>query len=199
MDNKRFVKYLNKINACEEAVKLVKSHGGTSSECWNDCERGDWMAWLTAKTKGITRRQLVGALADCATLSLKCYEAKYPDDKRVRECINTCRRYAKGEATDEELKEAASAAYAAANAASYAASYAAYAAANAASYATSAAATSAANASNATYAAAYAANATAYAAYAAAAASSAARAARIKTLKRCANIFRKHFPDLLKG
>ena len=151
MDNKRFVEYLNKINACEEAVEWVKSHDGTSAECWQDCERGDWMAWLAAKTKSVTRRQLVGALADCAALSLKYYEAEYPDDKRVRECINTCRRYAKGEATDEELKEA-----------NYAANYA------------------AAYAANAAYAAAYA-------------------AARIKTLKRCANIFRKHFPDLLKG
>ena len=164
MDNKSFVTHLKKIKACEEAVEWVKSHGGTPAECWNDCERGDWMAWLAAKTKSITRRQLVGALADCAALSLKYYEAEYPDDKRVRECINTCRRYAKGEATDEELKEAANAANAAANAA-----YAAYAAAYAA------------------YAANAAANAYAYA------------AARIKTLKRCANIFRKHFPDLLKG
>ena len=168
MDNKSFVTHLKKIKACEEAVEWVESHGGTPAECWNDCERGDWMAWLAAKTKSITRRQLVGALADCAALSLKYYEAEYPEDKRVRECINTCRRYAKGEATDEELKEAAYTAYAAATAAAY-------------------------TATAAAYAAAYAANAAAYAAYAAYA------AARIKTLKRCANIFRKHFPDLLKG
>jgi len=103
------------------------------------------MAWLVAKDAkkfGITKRQLVGALADCAALSLKYYEAEYPNDKRVRETINVCRRYAKGKATDEELKNA----YASA----------------------------------------------AYAAYAY------ASAARTKTLKQCANIFRKHFPDLFK-
>jgi len=196
MDNKKFVTHLKKIGACEEAVEWVKSHDGTSAECWQDCERGDWMAWLAAKTKSVTRRQLVGALADCAALSLKYYEAEYPDDKRVRECINTCRRYAKGEATDEELKEAAYTAHTAAYAA-YTAHTAAYAA-NAANAAYAAAYAAAYTAHTAAYAAAYTAYATA-AAYTAAYAAYADAAAGIKTLKRCANIFRKHFPDLLKG
>lgn len=148
MNNKSFVRELKRLDACEEAVEWVKSHGGNSTECWHDCERGDWMAWLAAKTPGITRRQLVGALADCTALSLKYYEAEYPDDKRVRECINTCRRYAKDKATDKELETAS--AYAA-----YAAAYAAYDAYDAAT-------------------------------------------SRTRTLKRCANIFRKHFPELLK-
>ena len=151
MDNKKFVRKLNQMGACWEAVEWVKSHGGTSAECWCDCVRGDWMAWLAAKTRSITKRQLVGALADCAALSLKYYEAEYPDDKRVRECINTCRRYAKGKATDKELKSASAAASAA------------------------------------------------YAAYSAAYAADAAYAARVGSLKKSADIMRKHFPDLLKG
>jgi hypothetical protein len=113
MDNESFVRKLTKMGACEEAVDWVKSHNGTASECWRDCVRGDWMAWLAAKTPSITRRQLVGALADCAALSLKYFEAEYPKDKRVRECINTCRRYAQGKATEQELRDATSAAYAA--------------------------------------------------------------------------------------
>jgi hypothetical protein len=172
MNNKSFVRKLTEMEACWGAVDWVREHGGTSSECWRDCERGDWMAWLAAETPSITRRQLVGALADCAALSLQYYEAEYPDDKRVRECIDTCRRYAQGKATEEELKVAANAAYAAYAANAAYAAYAAYAA---------------ANATYATYAA-----SDAYAAYASSAAE------RGKTLKKCADIMRKHFPSLLE-
>ena len=148
LTNKQFLTKLRKLAACKEAVEWSKSHGGTFTELWRDCERGDWMGWLLSKCdkKTGTRRQLVGALADCAALSLEYYEVEYPKDKRVRECINTCRRYAAGKATDNELENAASAA-------SHAA----------------------------------------YAADAASAAASAADAARIKTLKQCADIFRKHY------
>jgi hypothetical protein len=183
INNKSFVRKLTEMRACEEAVDWVREHGGTSSECWRDCERGDWMAWLAAKTPSITRRQLVGALADCAALSLQYFEAEYPDDKRVRECIDACRRYAQGKATDKELVAASAASYAAASAAYYAhsAAYYAYSAAYyAAYYAYSAAA------------AFYAASAAYYAHSAAS-----ANADRGKTLKKCADIMRKHFPNLL--
>ena len=182
MENKVFVRKLKKLEACTDAVEWVTEHGGAASDCWRDCQRGDWMAWLAAKTKSITRRQLVGALADCAALSLKYFEAEFPSDRRVRDCLEVCWSYSRGSATDKEL---ASAAYAAAYAASAAAS-AAYAAA-AASAAAYAAASAASAATDAAYAAAYAADA--YAAYA---------AARDETLSQCAEIFRKAFPELFK-
>jgi hypothetical protein len=159
VSNKVFLRSLRMIGACDEAVDWVKEHGGTTAELFRDCERGDWMNWYIVKCQeklGVSKRQLVGALADISALSLKYYEKQYPDDKRVWECIQMCRKYAKGKATDGELAAAANAAYAAAHAA------------------------------NAAYAAAYAANAAAYA------------AARMKTLKKCADIFRKHFPDLIE-
>ena len=84
MDNKKFVNHLKKLGACEEAVEWVKEHSGTDQECYDDCERGDWMNWYLVKDHerlGITKRQLVGALADCAALSLKYFEAK-PDSQR---------------------------------------------------------------------------------------------------------------------
>ena len=131
LSNKIIVRLLRESEACEEAREWVAEHGGNSSELWRDCARGDWMAWIVARRLdffGITKRQLVGALADCAALSLKFYEAKYPDDKRVRNCIRVCRAYARGKATEEQLRNAAdAAAYAASSAA-----YAAYAAADAA-------------------------------------------------------------------
>jgi len=69
------------------------------------------------------------------------------EDKRVHDCIEVCFRYARGEATEEELKEAAAAADAA-----YVAADAAYAAradaADAAAYAAYVAADAAADATN---------------------------------------------------
>ncbi len=55
--------------------------------------------------------------ADCAYRSLSIYEKQYPDDKRPRECIEVVRRYADGQATDEELAAAWDAAWAARDAA----------------------------------------------------------------------------------
>ena len=116
ISNKSVLRILSSVHACEEACTWVKEHGGSAYKLWQDCERGDWMAWIVSgyeKAFGSDRRKLVGALADCAALSLKYYEKQYPDDKRVRECIAVCRKYAKGKATDKELKATAHTAYAA--------------------------------------------------------------------------------------
>ena len=124
-----------------------------------------------------TRQQIVLVACDCAELVLPIYEKKYPDDKRVRNCIEVTRKWANGKATIEEVRQArraADAAYAAAYAAAAAAAYAAYAAADAA-YAAYAAADAAAAA----------------AAYAAADAAAADATARLRTYKQCAEFCRK--------
>ena len=84
----------------------------------------------------------------CAKSVLKYYEKQYPDEKRVRDCINTAIRYAKGKATKEELDAAWAAADAAARDAAWAAAWAAaaWAAADAARDAAWAAAAAAARA-----------------------------------------------------
>jgi hypothetical protein len=176
---------LQKIGACQEAIDWVGKK--TFKTAWVECERADWMLWLVGKMQGQkgwpTHQQIVLVACDCAELVLPIYEKKYPKDKRVRECLETTRKWAKGEATIEEVHAAANAAYAAANAAAYAA-------ANAAAY------DDAANAANyAAYAAANAANAAANdAANAAAnaAAYAAAYDAKKSMQKRCANLCRKH-------
>ena len=65
---------------------------------------------------------------DCAERVVRYYEAKYPGDNRPRKSIEIARRYARGEATDDELLAAESAAwyawYAAESAAGFAAGYA---------------------------------------------------------------------------
>ena len=44
--------------------------------------------------------------ADCTERALHIYEEQYPNDTRVRGCINTSRKFANGEATQEELAAA---------------------------------------------------------------------------------------------
>ena len=141
------------------------------------------MLWFCGKYAGDheseARKILVAAACDCAELVLKYVEK---GEERPMIAIETARKWIKGEATIAEVRKAADAdaAYAAAAAAdaAYAAADAAYAA---ASYAADAAYAAAAAADAAYAAASYA----AYSAYA---------AAREETLKKCADIVRKHYP-----
>ena len=102
----------------------------------------------------------------CAEQVLDIYEKEYPDDRRVRECLEGIRKYQRGEISKEDLailiRADADAADNAADAAVYAA---ADAAADAAVYAADAAvyAADAAAADAYVYAAAYAADAAVYA------------------------------------
>lgn len=132
---------LKAISACEEAVLWAKDYK-TLGSAWKACERGDWMLWLCGKMSGgkgwPTRQQIVLVACDCAELVLPIYEKKYPNDKRVRDCIEMTRKWANGKATIEEVRQARSAsAYAAYASYAYAAyaSYASAAAAAAAAYA----------------------------------------------------------------
>jgi hypothetical protein len=50
--------------------------------------------------------------ADCAERVLKHFEDRYPNDKRPREAIEVARRFARGEATREEMNASSSSAYA---------------------------------------------------------------------------------------
>ena len=111
---------LKAIGACKEAVLWAKDYK-TLRSAWEACERVDWMLWLSAKMEGkkgwSTRQQIVLVACDCAELVLPIYEKKYPDDKRVRNCIEVTRKWANGKATIEEVRQArraADAAYAAA-------------------------------------------------------------------------------------
>ena len=163
---------LKALGACKDAVDWAKKQP-SFPEAWASCERGDWMLWLAGtmcdKPDWPTRQELVLVACDCAELSLK-YVKKGEDRPRV--AIETARKWAKGEATIQEVREArraTDAAYAAAGAAT---------------------------------AAAYAADAVAYAtaaAYAADAAADAAAATRTGTLKKCAILVRKSLtvPEVL--
>jgi hypothetical protein len=178
---------LKRLHACREAVLWTEKYA-TLAEAWKLCERGDWMLWLCGKMadkKGWPKRQdVVLAACDCAELSIHFFETKYPNDPRVRNCLEITRKWAKSEATIEQVRIAAYASSAAAYASSAAAydAYAAYAAYYAydayAAYASSSAAAASAASASAAYSAAY------DAAYSAAYDAS--------MLRRCADICRKN-------
>jgi hypothetical protein len=158
------------LEPCQNATKWAK--GYTSPvKAWRECQRGDWMLWLVGKVSGPPesegRKKLVLCACECARLALPIFENRYLNDGRVRKCIETAERWAKGEATIEELRQARSAADADAAAAADAADAAAYA---------------------------YAAAAYAAAAYAAYADAYAYADARALARAECADIVRKHYP-----
>ena len=111
---------LIQLRACGEAVEWAKNYDSFAS-AWKECERGDWMLWLCGTKKGKkgwpSQEEIVLVECDCAELVLPIYEKQYPNDSRIRDCIETTRQWAKGEATEAEREAAAGAAWEAAEAA----------------------------------------------------------------------------------
>ena len=157
-----YITRIAELGSCGEALDWLRTERHPDlATAWAACHRGDWMLWLAGRVAGppgdARRVPLVLAACDCAELALVHVPA---GEDRPQIAVATARRWARGEATLDEVRTAADAAdaYAAAYAAVDAAYYAAYAAAYAAADAAADAAAAAA------YAAAYAAAADAYAA-----------------------------------
>ena len=176
MTHEEIRQFLENRSACRSAMDWLGNRD--SSQMWAECNRPDWLLWWAGQV--VSRHDLVLAACDCAELALR-FAPEGEDRPRI--AIETARRWARGEATLDEVRDAAdaaadaaactatyadcaaacAAAYAAANAAR-AAVYAADAAACAATYADCAAADAVDAAVDAAYAAAYAARSAAYAA-----------------------------------
>jgi len=71
--------------------------------------------WAGVQTLSDKNRRLFACA--CARRVLPVFEGKYPEDKRPRQAINVSYRFANGKATEEELEEAETGAWAAARAA----------------------------------------------------------------------------------
>lgn len=159
------------LDACDDAVAWARTQPDYAT-AWATCERGDWMLWvagrLAAKPGTKSRKRLVAAALDCAKLAWP-YVREH-DRRVVRRCYRITARYLRGEATLAEVQDAAD------DAVSYAVSYAAYAASAAVSYASAAVSYAAADVS-----------------YAAADAD-ANKGELARTLRRAANIVRRHYP-----
>ena len=182
---------LTRLDACREAREWAA--GKTLEQAWAECPRGDWMLWL-AGLLDIDRKVLVQAACACARLALP----HVPESEtRPLKAIETAEAWTRGEATIEDVRAAADAAWEAE--AARAAREAARAARAAWAAADAAWAAEAARAARAARAAADAARAARAAADAAAeavadAARAVADAARAATLARCADLVRQHIP-----
>jgi hypothetical protein len=131
-----FQQWLRQKDACDEGVGWAA--GLTPEQAWATCQKSDWMLW------GLKR---IG-YADDRTLRLfACWCVRQVWDRltdpRSRAAVETAERYARGDATEEEL---AAACRSASSAASYAYAYASAAAAYAYASAVASAATAAASA-----------------------------------------------------
>ena len=111
-----FREYLVSLDACAESVEWVGDK--TLAEAWATCERADWMLWLVSKIDGSYTPRLRLAACACARTSLKYVPA---GEDRPRLAIKCAERYARGEATKDELAAARAAAWDAAWAAAGAA------------------------------------------------------------------------------
>lgn len=151
---------IEKYHPCSEALRFRMQYQ-TFQEAWQACPRGDWMLWI-AQRVGVDLRTLTRAKALCALTVRHLMK----DERSIKAC-EVALKFADGEATREELDDAADDAAAVAT---YADSDAAYAA------------------DDAAVAAAYADAAYAHAAYA----DADAYAARIKSQPQTADICREH-------
>jgi len=184
------IEKLKKLNVCEKAVEWLENQPDWQI-AWNNCERGDWMLWLLAKLSGSpetkNRMKLTLVACECARFALPFVEK---GEKRPLKAIETAEKWTRGEPdiTYQMVRSAAYTAHTAYNTwtacalASYAAAHAAYSAVAAAAYAAVAAEDVA----------------DAYAVAAAPIPYAWAADANTKTqiLKQCADIVRKHYPEL---
>ena len=112
---------LLKLKACPEAREWAAPYA-TLQDAWDACERPDWMLWLIAELdKGYSPRLRLTA-CDIARTALKYVPAGEDSPRLAIECAE---RYARGEATADELAATRDAARAAARAAAGAAAWAA--------------------------------------------------------------------------
>lgn len=167
----KFKEKLVELDACSEAIEWVNGKGFKSA-C-KTCDRGDWMLWYISHNKkelGLEDMRLITkAKAKCALLVKHLMK-----DERSIKALEVAVKFGEGEATREELDTATDAAYDATDA-------------------TDAYVAAASYAANAAYAAASYTAAASYAAYAANA------AYRKETYKKCADICREVFADVIKN
>jgi len=134
MNNAELKSLLRKLDACSDAIDYVGSK--SPSEAWAKCQRADWMLWLCGKMTGHptwpSRKEVAIAACACAETALQFVPK---NEKRPAIAIETARKWAHGEATTQEARNADNDAQAAVYADNDAANSAAIAAAYVAAYA----------------------------------------------------------------
>ncbi len=107
----KLLAHLGKTEADDEPLSLLTILEGNGI---------DDALWALRAVDGHDREMRLFA-CDCAESVLHLCEDEHPNDSRVRDCIDTARRYANGRATYSELQAARDAAWDAAWAAAWAA------------------------------------------------------------------------------
>jgi len=103
-DNIDLSALLTRLDACREGREWAA--GKTPEQAWAECPRGDWLLWL-AGLLGIDRKVLVHATCACARLALPHVPT---GELRPLKSIEAAERWARGEATNEDVRAAAEAA-----------------------------------------------------------------------------------------
>ena len=107
---------LRKLGACDEAREWAD--GKDLVTAWTTCNRSDWMLWLL-DALGYRDDRTLRLFACWCVKQEPCWSLL--SDERSRTAVEVAERYARGEATDEELAAACEAAWAAEDAAEAAA------------------------------------------------------------------------------
>jgi hypothetical protein len=94
--------------ACAEARDWCLTQPSYEA-AWEACERGDWLLWLAGRLD-VDRRLLVRAACACVRLALVHVPT---GEGRPRRAVETAEAWTRGEASLEEVRDAARAAYAA--------------------------------------------------------------------------------------
>ena len=104
-----YIKRIVELGACSDALEwLLTEFPPSLATAWAACQRGDWMLWLAGHVVGppgdSSRIPLVLAACDCAEPALVHVPAW---EDRPRLAIDTARRWARGEATLDDVRTAA--------------------------------------------------------------------------------------------
>ena len=107
-----FKQYLESRGACQDAVDWAG--GKTLDDCWQTCDRPDWMLWLYERNTP-DKMTCVKIAVYAARLVLPIWQEKYPEDLRPQRAIEAAEKWV--ENLSEETRQAAVAAGAAREAA----------------------------------------------------------------------------------
>lgn len=95
-----------RLNSCIAARCFVADFKSVK-DAWEACPRGDWLLW-TASSLGVDRKLLMLAKVECASTAKHLM-----NDERSIRSLEVAKKYALGEATEQELSNAAIDAHAA--------------------------------------------------------------------------------------
>ena len=86
-----------------EALLCINNESITLNDLFNELPIKDFFWWLIRKCD-LTESQKISFAVHCAEQVLPLFEAKFPNDFRVRECLEATKKFFSGEITKEELE-----------------------------------------------------------------------------------------------